>query len=184
MPCAGRPEKRRSRGPSPLLWSGSVDLDSLCVVSSHPVRECARSGAFARPSENIFLGRPTGRGDAVQDHRCGSSVARVQTMPSARYRGPPVTLADMRAQGVRSLWVVCDLCHHEAVVNMDAHGEAVPVPAFGPARSVVAAFCPREHEYPPPVLRRARSLRRRAQLTELGGQGANPSPFRIAARLM
>jgi len=30
-------------------------------------------------------------------------------MPSARYRGPPMTLANMRAQGVRSLWVVCEL---------------------------------------------------------------------------
>ena len=26
------------------------------------------------------------------------------TMPSNRYRGPPMTLANMRAQGVRSLW--------------------------------------------------------------------------------
>src|SRR5215469_16458482 len=35
-------------------------------------------------------------------------------MPANRYRGPPMTLANMRAQGVRSLWAVCDLCHHEA----------------------------------------------------------------------
>ena len=28
-----------------------------------------------------------------------------------------MTLANMRAQGVRSLWVVCDLCHHEAVLS-------------------------------------------------------------------
>jgi hypothetical protein len=53
-------------------------------------------------------------------------------MPTARYRGPPMTLANMRAQGVRSLWVVCELCHHEAVLNMDGYGDAVPVPAFGP----------------------------------------------------
>jgi hypothetical protein len=53
-------------------------------------------------------------------------------MPSARYRGPPMTLANMRAQGVRSLWVVCDLGHHEAVLNVDRFGGDVPVPAFGP----------------------------------------------------
>ena len=53
-------------------------------------------------------------------------------MPTARYRGPPMTLANMRAQGVRSLWVVCELCHHDAVVNVDAYGDAVPVPAFAP----------------------------------------------------
>jgi len=43
-----------------------------------------------------------------------------------------MTLANMRAHGVRSLWVVCDLCHHEAVLNVDGYGDAVPVPAFGP----------------------------------------------------
>jgi hypothetical protein len=43
-----------------------------------------------------------------------------------------MTLANMREQGVRSLWVVCDLCHHEAVFNVDRYGDAVPVPAFGP----------------------------------------------------
>lgn len=31
-----------------------------------------------------------------------------------------MTLANMRAQGVRSLWVVCDLCRHEAVINVTA----------------------------------------------------------------
>ena len=53
-------------------------------------------------------------------------------MPSNRYRGPPMTLANMRAQGVHSLWVVCNLCHHEAVMNVDRFGETAPVPAFGP----------------------------------------------------
>ena len=36
-----------------------------------------------------------------------------------------MTLANMRAQGVRPLWVVCDLYHHEAVVNVDTYGEAI-----------------------------------------------------------
>jgi len=53
-------------------------------------------------------------------------------MPPNRYHGPPMDLANMRAQGVRSLWGVCELCHHEAVVNVDRHGDAVPVPVFGP----------------------------------------------------
>ena len=43
-----------------------------------------------------------------------------------------MTLANMRAQGVRSLWVVCELCRYEAVLNVDGYGDAVPVPAFGP----------------------------------------------------
>jgi hypothetical protein len=38
----------------------------------------------------------------------------------------------MRAQGVRSLSVTCELCHHEARMNVDAFDDATPVPAFGP----------------------------------------------------
>ena len=60
-------------------------------------------------------------------------------MPPNRYRGPPMTLANMRAKGVRSLWVVCELCHHEAVMNVDHFGEAVPVPSFGPR--IVCTSC-------------------------------------------
>ena len=41
-----------------------------------------------------------------------------------------MTLANMRAQGVRSLWVVCELCRHEAVLNVDCCGDAVSVPAL------------------------------------------------------
>jgi hypothetical protein len=49
-----------------------------------------------------------------------------------RYRGPPMTLANMRANGVRSLSVTCEVCHLEALMNVDAFSDAVPVPAFGP----------------------------------------------------
>jgi hypothetical protein len=34
-----------------------------------------------------------------------------------------MTLDNMRAQGVRSLWVVCDLCHHEAAIIVDRFGD-------------------------------------------------------------
>ena len=53
-------------------------------------------------------------------------------MPTTRYRGPPMTLANMRHNGVRSLWVVCTVCHHEAVMNVDAYVDEVTVPSFGP----------------------------------------------------
>jgi hypothetical protein len=43
-----------------------------------------------------------------------------------------MTLANMRENGVRSLSLTCELCHHEAVMNVDAFDDAVPVPAFSP----------------------------------------------------
>jgi hypothetical protein len=53
-------------------------------------------------------------------------------IPTNRYRGPPMTLANMRENGVHSLSVTCELCHHEALMNVDAFGDATPVPASGP----------------------------------------------------
>ena len=49
-----------------------------------------------------------------------------------------MTLTNMRARGVRSLWIVCELCHHEAVLNGDGCGDAV-VPAFDPR--IVCTSC-------------------------------------------
>ena len=46
----------------------------------------------------------------------------------------PMTLANMRANGVRTLavsWAGAG-CHHDAVINFDAFGDDVAVPAFGP----------------------------------------------------
>jgi hypothetical protein len=43
-----------------------------------------------------------------------------------------MTLANMRENGVLPLFVTCELCHHEALMNVDAFDDAVPVPAFGP----------------------------------------------------
>jgi hypothetical protein len=60
-------------------------------------------------------------------------------MPQNRYRGPQMTLANMRENDVRSLSVTCELCHHESVMNVDALDGAIPVPAFGPR--MVCASC-------------------------------------------
>jgi hypothetical protein len=43
-----------------------------------------------------------------------------------------MTLANMRENGVRSLAVTCQLCHHEALLNVDTLDDRIPVPAFGP----------------------------------------------------
>ena len=44
----------------------------------------------------------------------------------------PMTLGNMRAQGVRSLSVSCWQCHHDALLNVDRWPDRVYVPSFGP----------------------------------------------------
>jgi hypothetical protein len=64
---------------------------------------------------------------------------------SARPRsrpGDPMTLGNMRANGVRSLAVSCWQCHHQPVLTADSWPHDVPVPTFGPrmvcSRTVIA----------------------------------------------
>jgi len=57
-----------------------------------------------------------------------------------------MTLANMRHNGVRSLAVRCELCHREAVINVDGYDEGVAVPSFGP-RMVRTVCCPQR----PPI---------------------------------
>jgi hypothetical protein len=44
----------------------------------------------------------------------------------------PMTLGNMRANGVRSLDVSCWQCHHRAILSADPLPDDVPVPTFGP----------------------------------------------------
>jgi hypothetical protein len=52
----------------------------------------------------------------------------------ARFDQPiePMTLGNMRELGVRSLFVSCWQCHHQAVLSADRWPDAVAVPTFGP----------------------------------------------------
>ena len=45
--------------------------------------------------------------------------------------GPPMTLANMRANGVRAVSAACEACGLKAEVNVDALPEAVTVPKAG-----------------------------------------------------
>lgn len=47
-----------------------------------------------------------------------------------RYYGPPATLGNMRADGVRSLLIYCNACTHTAVLNVDNYGDDIFVPSF------------------------------------------------------
>jgi len=57
-----------------------------------------------------------------------------RTSPTDRYDGPPMTLGNMRANGVRSLdaWCLGRDCHHHRVLDVSAMGHDVPVPSIGP----------------------------------------------------
>ena len=51
----------------------------------------------------------------------------------------PMTLGNMRQNGVRSLAIYCECCHHEAVMNVDQWPADAPVPAF--RRRMVCTGC-------------------------------------------
>jgi hypothetical protein len=46
----------------------------------------------------------------------------------------PMTLGNMRQNGVHTLAVWCDVrgCNHEAVLDVSGYPDDVPVPSFGP----------------------------------------------------
>ena len=50
----------------------------------------------------------------------------------SRYTGPPMTLGNMRENGVRRLAVSCWHCRHSAVLDVEQYGDDVPVPSFEP----------------------------------------------------
>jgi hypothetical protein len=45
--------------------------------------------------------------------------------------GDPMTLGNMRANGVWSLDVSCWQCHHRRIMSADQWPDHVPVPSFG-----------------------------------------------------
>jgi len=51
-----------------------------------------------------------------------------------RYTGPPMTLGNMRENGVRTLAVYClgRDCHHQTVLKVERYPDDMPLPAFGP----------------------------------------------------
>jgi hypothetical protein len=63
----------------------------------------------------------------------------------------PMTLGNMRENGVRSLDVSCWQCHHRAILSADPWPDHVPVPTFGPRmlRTRCADARPNWQEQPP-----------------------------------
>jgi hypothetical protein len=99
------------------------------MPARHQLRGSDRSGA--RPA----FRPPTRRG----------ILTGMSTRPRST-AGPPMTLGNMRANGVRSLDVSCHLCHHEAVLSADPWPDHVPVPSFGPRHPLRNHRCRRPAE--------------------------------------
>jgi hypothetical protein len=87
----------------------------------------------------------------------GNGAAYNRRMASRRLNEPiePMTLGNMRANGVRSLDVCCWVCHHRTILSADPWSDDVPVLSFG-ARMVCmncgiigAAARLHWHEQPP-----------------------------------
>jgi hypothetical protein len=55
-------------------------------------------------------------------------------MPSFNPLAPPMTLGNMRANGVRTLRATCGArdCWHESIVDVAAYSDETEVPWFGP----------------------------------------------------
>jgi hypothetical protein len=51
-----------------------------------------------------------------------------QSEAMRRNPGPPMTLANMRENGVRAVMATCEACNHQADVSVDAMPETVTVP--------------------------------------------------------
>jgi hypothetical protein len=63
--------------------------------------------------------------------------------PASRFNEPiePMTLANMRANGVRSLHVSCWQCHHRAILSAGPWSDDVPVPTFRPRMYILSTGC-------------------------------------------
>jgi hypothetical protein len=54
-----------------------------------------------------------------KDPTVEEAEAHKRARPKARQTEPPMTLGNMRENGVHSLFVSCDCCHHSVELNVD-----------------------------------------------------------------
>jgi hypothetical protein len=96
---------------------------------------CPQIGVTGSESETVKTlpapGAPAGL-SGVYDLAGLEAGPLASSMPRQPYRGPPMTLGNMRENGVRALSVYCWGCHHDAVLAVDKWSDDVTVPSFGP----------------------------------------------------
>jgi hypothetical protein len=97
------------------------------------------SGACARPSQTMAQAAPASRFRLAAARGPGG----FPTDPPTRYppgmsnrprsqTGPPMTLGNMRANGVGSIAVSCWQCHRQAVLSADRWPDHMALPTLGP----------------------------------------------------
>jgi len=64
---------------------------------------------------------------------CDCLSVIVLRMPAMKIMFEPMTLGNMRQQGVRSLWIRCGAlhCNHVAITDVSAFADDATVPSFG-----------------------------------------------------
>ena len=134
-----RANRSAVRGPS----KGGGRAASFCQREDLRLRDaeaCQFRRSVLRPR---FCGRRV-RDRARRSRPCppafplGLEIVRLPRIDFERERqgmrknvGPPMTLANMRSNGVRVVIAKCEACGHEADVNVDALPEATAVPEAG-----------------------------------------------------
>jgi hypothetical protein len=102
----------------------------MCSPGVHEARASPSTESQATIRSHLVIGNVClflGTG-ATQGPRGRNCMAKRPRSPP----GEPMTLGNMRANGVRSLAVSFWQCHHQAVLSVDRLPDHMPVPAFGP----------------------------------------------------
>jgi hypothetical protein len=95
----------------------------------------AGAGRVSRTVRRIFRRRLRDRSavPGAPDREAGTGGILAGMTKRPRFAaGPPMTLGNMRANGVRSLDVSCLQCHHRTILSADPCPDHVPAPMFDP----------------------------------------------------
>jgi hypothetical protein len=97
-------------------------------------RSCSAFSIDPTHSRSARQRRRSVDGKAESHVRAHSDRDTLASGARNRYSGPPMTLGNMRANGVRTLdaWCSARGCNHHSVVDVSALADEVPVPSIGP----------------------------------------------------
>ncbi len=101
-----------------------------CLLRDRRLRHCCGRNRVSRSMDRLLPPGTVNLIISIMRHRDPHDDQPDKRRPP--YGGPPMTLANMRAQGVRSLSVSCWLCHHGSVLLADQWPNEVTLPSFGP----------------------------------------------------